>query len=72
MAIDNYISVSEAAGKLGVSVQRMHQLIATYKLIVESVNPRMKLIPAGELRKIPEDRPSGVRLDRRKKRGKKS
>lgn len=67
MAIDQFLSIAQAAENFGVSRQRMHQLIETYGVEVETLTSRMKLVNKQELQRIPANRPSGVRLDRKKK-----
>ena len=53
LILDTAESFREVAERLGVSIQRVHQLVETYSVAVVEVNPRFKLIPADELKKIP-------------------
>lgn len=63
---DAWMPIREAADLLGVSVQRMHQLIDSYKLSTDSINPRFKVVKRSEVEKLAEsERPNGVRRDRR-------
>lgn len=67
MPIANYYTVSEAAELFGVTRQRMHSLIKTYNVHVDKVSARLCVIPKSEIKKIPKDRPNGVRHDRQQK-----
>ena len=64
MSTPSHCTVAEAAKDLGVSVQRMHQLIRYYGVVVNRLTPRFTLIPRKELRKIPKERPSGRRRNK--------
>lgn len=64
--IGNYLTVSELAKELGVTVQRTHQLIAKYKIPIEKPHARMTLVPkksATMLLKM--ERPTGVHIGQR-------
>lgn len=65
--INGWMTVSAAAKEiLGVSPQRLHQLIATYKLQTMELNSRMKMVKKAEVTKLAEtERPTGVNLDYR-------
>lgn len=66
MAPKGWLTIREAAEELGVSVQRVHQLVTTYCVEFMTVNPRLKLLKAGDVRKLAEkDRPSGVHVTAR-------
>ena len=63
-----WITVREGAEIVGVSVQRMHQLIHEYELETTSLHSRLKVMRRNDAEKIKRmDRPSGVRRDARKK-----
>jgi hypothetical protein len=52
------ITITEAAKRLAVSRQRMHQIIVESGLKIEAVHPRLFLIHPRELEKIrPKGRP---------------
>ena len=57
--IGNKLTISEAAKKLSISRQRMHQIIAENNLETEQVHERLLLIHPRELKKIPEKRQPG-------------
>lgn len=65
--IDNkYKTVSEAAEILGLTVQRVRQLIKSEQLQAEPVHERLWIIPTKELEKFrKQERPSGVHKDKR-------
>ena len=58
---DNFVTIAQAAAKLNVTRQRMHQLIDDYNLKTWELHKRCKLIDTSELRKIPAYRPPGPR-----------
>lgn len=58
-SVDDFITIAQAANKLKVTRQRMHQLIDEYSLKTREVNKRLKLIDKTELTKIPAYRPPG-------------
>jgi hypothetical protein len=61
-----FVTVSQAAQLIGVSRQRMHQLIFAYDLHAEVVGSgRVKVLHRKELRKIPSERPPGPKSGRR-------
>lgn len=61
-----WITIREGAEIVGVSIQRMHQLIESYKLETDSINPRLKVMRRTDAEKLSGmDRPNGVRADRR-------
>ena len=63
---DAWMPVRDAADLLGVSIQRMHQLIDSYELSTDAINPRFKVVKRIEVEKLAESqRPNGVRKDRR-------
>lgn len=63
---DAWMPIRDAAEFLGVSVQRMHQLIEAYELATDSINPRFKVVKRADVERLAgSDRPSGVRRDRR-------
>ena len=64
MAIGNLLTMTEAAKQIGVSRQRMHELVAIYQLKIEEVNVGniRKMIDKKELKKLPKNRPSGVHI----------
>lgn len=58
---ENTLTISEAAGRLGVSRQRMHVLVRTYNLKTEKVG-MMRRVEMKELKKIPSERPTGRKV----------
>ena len=44
MISGKFVTISEFAGRLGVSVQRAHQLIDSYQIPTVPVNARLKLL----------------------------
>jgi len=62
-----YVTVSQAAKKLGVSRQRMHKLLDIYGLRREFLTTRMVLIPVEELKKIPRKRTVSTRIKKKSK-----
>lgn len=61
-----YETVSDAARELGVTTQRVHQLIKSGQLTAEQVHARLKVIPRNALdafKKI--TRPHGLHIDKR-------
>ncbi len=52
-----WMTISESAARLGISRQRMHQIISEKNLEVISVHPRLKIIEVSTVE----------RLDRQKK-----
>lgn len=65
--LDNkYRTVSEAAEELGITVQRVRQLIAAEQLDAEKVHGRLWVIPTKELVKFGRiERPTGIHVDKR-------
>lgn len=62
------VTIREGADIVGVSVQRMHQLIETYELETEYLNPRMKTMKRCDANRLAEmERPAGVHVRRKKK-----
>lgn len=59
MGIGTLLTVSEAASKMQVTRQRMHQLIKEYSLEITEVHRRMIMIDQAELSKIPTKRSPG-------------
>jgi excisionase family DNA binding protein len=53
------ITISEAAKRLAVTRQRMHQLIQENNLQTEKIHPRLLLIHPRELKKIREKQKPG-------------
>jgi len=51
--LNECMTISEVAEKLGVTRQRVHALIRTYGVRVQVINSRMFLIPKKEMKKIP-------------------
>lgn len=64
MAIGNLLTMTEAAKQIGVSRQRMHELVIAYGLKVTEVNVGniRKMIDKQELKKLPKNRPSGIHI----------
>lgn len=61
-----WVTIREGADMVGVSVQRMHQLIETYELPTDAINPRLKVMRRADAERLKNmERPNGVRLDRR-------
>lgn len=57
---DKYCTLTEASELYGVTRQRMHELVATYGAELTTLDrPRIHLIAATELRKIPVRRVNG-------------
>ena len=67
MPVANFLTMSEAADELNVTRQRLHQLVKAYGLTVEKVHVRLTMIKRSELKKIPKNRPNGVRTSDSKK-----
>ena len=61
----DFFTVPEAAEHMGVSRQRMHELITTYSLKTLALSSRARIIKKSELEKIPNDRPTGVHIEYR-------
>jgi len=61
MNTNDYYTAKEAAKRLQVSKQRVHQLVKIYGLIVEKLGP-LTMIPKKELRKIPRKRSCSTRI----------
>lgn len=62
------MTIAEVAERLGVTVQRTHQLIETYAIPTVVVNPRMKLVSKVDVEKLANiPRPTGVHIGRQKK-----
>jgi excisionase family DNA binding protein len=63
---NKYKTVSEAARILGISVQRVRQLIADEQLKAEPIHERLWAIPTKELERFRRTpRPDGVHKDKR-------
>jgi excisionase family DNA binding protein len=61
-----YKTVTEAADILGLTVQRVRQLINSSQLKAEAVHERLWIIPTKELERFrKQKRPSGVHKDKR-------
>jgi excisionase family DNA binding protein len=67
MNTNNHYTVAQAAELLGVSRQRVHQLIRFYALKVDCVAGLLTLIPKKELAKIPTNRTNRTRIKRKTK-----
>lgn len=66
MLENKYKTVTEAAEVLGLTVQRVRQLIKDKQLPAEAVHERLWVISTKELEKFrKKDRPTGVHKDRR-------
>ena len=52
----DWLTISEAAGKLGVTRQRMHQIIGELQAKTTEIHPRMHVISKQELAKIERKR----------------
>lgn len=61
MAVNNMLTVAEAAQEFGVTRQRMHILFRDYDVKTVRVNARCLLVTQQELRKVPKDRPNGIK-----------
>ena len=57
-----YMTVQQAADKIGVSSSRMHVLIKTYDLETETFFGTKKFLLKSELKKVPKKRPTGVHI----------
>lgn len=68
MEINGWLPLPEAARNiLGVTPQRLHQLIGKYGLKVERINPRLTMVKRREVEKLAAmERPSGVHIERRR------
>ena len=56
-----WVTMREGADIVGVSVQRMHQLIDTYQLQTEYLNPRLKTMKRSDAERLAGmERPAGV------------
>ena len=63
--IGKQMTIASAAEKLGVTRQRMHQLIQEHSLKTELVHARLRLIHPRELAKIPEIRTPGKKSSKK-------
>lgn len=63
MPVHDMLTIAEAAKQFNVTRQRLHALIRDYGVATVRVTPRLLLVPKSELKKIPKDRPNGVRKD---------
>lgn len=64
--IGNYLTVSELATEMGVTVQRAHQLIEKYDIPTTKPHARLTLIDKKDAAKLVKmQRPTGVHIDRR-------
>lgn len=54
--IDQFLTISDAAKKIGVSRQRMHKLIEKYSAKTKSINNRFKMIELCEVQRIRAER----------------
>ncbi len=52
----DWMTISEAASKLGVSRQRMHQIIQEQRLKTTAIHSRLTVISSDEVRKIKAER----------------
>lgn len=60
-----WITARDAADVLGVTIQRVHQLVASYGIESMEVNPRFKLLKESDVHKIAsKERPNGVHIGR--------
>lgn len=50
------MTISESAAKLGISRQRMHQIISEKNLQVISVHPRLKIIEVSEVERLDREK----------------
>ncbi len=55
-----WMTISESADRLGVSRQRMHQIISEKNLEVISVHPRLKIIEVSEVDRLDRQKKSEV------------
>lgn len=61
-----WIPISEAAKIIGVSRQRVHQLIKEYDLETDPINARFKSMRRADAERLRDmDRPNGTRRDYR-------
>ena len=64
--IGNYLTVSELAEEMDVTVQRAHQLILKYEIPTFKPHARLTLIEKKDAAKLVKmQRPTGVHIDRR-------
>lgn len=66
MPLTDWITVRDAAEQiLGVTPQRVHQLIATYGVEIDRKSPRLTLVKRKDIERVAEmERPSGLHQDR--------
>lgn len=62
-----YLTIRQAAAKLKVSRQRMHQLVRIYSLKTEQIDGLLTMISKKELAKIPAKRDCSTRINRKAK-----
>ena len=60
-----FYTIPNAATKLGVTRQRMHELIKTYEIKTVKIHNRARIVSEHELNAIPDSRPDGVHINRR-------
>lgn len=60
----SYFTISQVAERLGVTHQRVHQLIRTYNVSCEKLGA-IKIISKAEMAKIPRKRPNGVNVGKK-------
>lgn len=63
--LPDWLTVREAAEEiLGVTPQRVHQLIRTYGIETRQPSPRLMLVKRTDIERVAEqERPTGVHLD---------
>ena len=61
-----YYTVTEAADLLGLTTQRVRQLIQTGQIVAEKAHDRLWIVAVRELERFQNvDRPAGVHVDKR-------
>ena len=67
--LDDWLTVREAADEiLGVTPQRVHQLIHTYEMETQQLGGHLLLVKRSDVEEVAKrERPSGVHVDRQPK-----
>jgi DNA-binding XRE family transcriptional regulator len=59
----NWLTMAQAAELIGVTRQRMHQIVEEARLQVTQVNPRLTIIDRAVVDKLLAERRKNMRLD---------
>lgn len=60
MSTKEYLTMTEAAKLLGISRQRIHQIVAAKKITTEQPSPRLRLISVAEFERLKKIRRSAA------------